>query len=109
MMAQMSLDKRRNEVVTVVVAVMQSELQRQAALCAGGLEQSRLKLFFQIRIGTTLVDQDLAVRRTIAHISSHFAGIVFLPACGIFTQIIAKRLLSPWAVQRRAYRREGRQ
>ena len=50
MEVEVLLDERRDEVVAVVVAVVDTQLERQPALLAGSIQQFRLQLFDEVRV-----------------------------------------------------------
>ena len=76
----MVLDERRDEVVTVVVTCVDTQLERQSTFVARLLQSFRLQLLLQKRIVGALVDQYLVESRHIAAAARHLTGVVIVPA-----------------------------
>jgi hypothetical protein len=101
--------KSRDEVIAVVVAVVIADLEIEAALGAGFLEQFGVQLLGEERVVVALVDEDRPPVPGICHRARYLAGIVFLPAHRVAAQVIAERLAPPRGIQGRGNGRERRQ
>ena len=58
MMTQMVINKRRDEIVAVVVSRLTPEGECLSSLAAGVLESMRVQLIFHELVGKPLIDQD---------------------------------------------------
>src|ERR1700733_14723005 len=92
-----------NEVVAVIVARLQAQVQRLARLRGGGGELLRQQLFGEKWVARALVDENVPGKLPAR---DEFAGVVFAPCLGVLAQIIAEGLLAPGALHGRRNGRE---
>ena len=92
----------RDEIIAVVVALAPVERQRDAGVARRPLEQLRLELLVEERVGVADIDSSSATRAP----PSISATASCSPRRSVGAKIAAKRLLAPWHLARRDDRRE---
>src|SRR4051794_35591468 len=90
--AQMIGHKSRDEVVTMVVTGLPTQVERNVRFVAGGLQQFRAKLLGEKRIGVANINQELRIAGTILDQRNR---IMAAPALFVGAEVTAQRLDSP--------------
>ena len=103
---QMFFNERRYEVVAMVVAFVEAQLQWQATVLTSRLQQPRPQLLGKIGIGGTLINENLAKRARIGNRSRYLARIAIAPIGRVVAGMMAERFVPPGTVQCRADRRK---
>ena len=76
---QMVLDKRRDEVVAVIVAVVGAKLERQSTRRARSLEQFRFQLLDEPLIAAALIDENFRIMSCVGCIPGNLTGVIVVP------------------------------
>src|SRR5665213_4104576 len=93
------LDERRDEIVAVIVAFAQAQIERDAGRRARGLEQVGLELGGEERVVGALIDANRGAAPTAA--CDQRRRVVVAPRRMVVAQVPAERLFTPRAVHRR--------
>ena len=104
-MSNVVADKRGDEVVAVIVAGLQAQLERVIIGLACRLEKIRFQLFGEEIVGVALVDEDC---QALTGTGNQRRRIVVGPSRPVVAEIAAKGFFPPGAVHRRTNRRKGR-
>ena len=96
MVPQVILDKARDEIVAMIVAVMSAQFERNAPFFAGCFKKLRIQFLLEKIISEPLVDEN-RICRNIIELPYDRCRIVFSPGRLVVPQVIAQGFFTPGA------------